>query len=118
MSGVCRSTVTNLGPTSVRDVAMLGSTTTATVCNTHTTGNIVIVAAGGNGTNGPRVAFSAGLSCSPGFSVSHLGLLDSRRGMGLRLSLLEDGCACHRGGKRITHVVSHCKLASTCGDKK
>lgn len=35
-------------PRSVRDVSMLHSTSTATVCNSGTTGNMVLVAAGGN----------------------------------------------------------------------
>lgn len=37
-----------LGPSSVRGVAIVGSTTTTSLCNSHTTGNIVLVAAGGN----------------------------------------------------------------------
>lgn len=37
-----------LDPGSVRDVSMLGSTSSASVCNTHTTGNIIIVASGQN----------------------------------------------------------------------
>lgn len=41
-----------LGPSSVRDMGILGSTSSTTVCNSHTTGNIVLVAAGGNTRNG------------------------------------------------------------------
>lgn len=44
-----------LGDGSVTSVRMLGSTSTTTVCNAHTSGNIVLVAAGGNGANGTHV---------------------------------------------------------------
>lgn len=46
-----RSAVDDISPGSVRGVSVLGSTTTSTVCNIHTTGNIVLVAAGGNSHN-------------------------------------------------------------------
>lgn len=39
---------------------MLGSTTSATLCNTQNTGNIVVVAAGSTGTNSTGVAMSTG----------------------------------------------------------
>lgn len=48
--------VGQLGPARVRSVSMLGSTST-TVCNTHTTGNMVLVAAGHKGRNGPIISF-------------------------------------------------------------
>lgn len=41
-----------VGPGSVRSVRMLGSTSTTTVCNSHTTGNIMLIAAGSKGANG------------------------------------------------------------------
>ncbi len=68
-----------IGPGSVRDFAMLGSTDTATVCNSHTSGNIVVVAAGGNhGNSGTRI------SCDNGISIdimhSGLGIVDNNRG--------------------------------------
>lgn len=52
---------------------MLGSTTTASVCNTHTTGNMMIVAAGG--TKGGRLgmSFSTALAMHPcGFCANRL----------------------------------------------
>lgn len=57
-----------LSPSVVRDVRMLGSTTSTTVCNTRTNGNIIVVAAGANttGNNGTRV------SCDDGFAVRSL----------------------------------------------
>lgn len=45
-----------IGSGSVRSVRMLGSTTTATVCNSQNTGNIVVIAAGGKG--GKKLGFS------------------------------------------------------------
>lgn len=47
ISKVFCSGVGFLGGSSVRSVAVLGSTSTSTVCNMHTTGNIMVVAAGG-----------------------------------------------------------------------
>lgn len=45
----------SLAPTSVSGVSILGSTSSTTVCNSHTTGNIVLMAAGGKGRNGTHV---------------------------------------------------------------
>lgn len=53
-----RSAVDDISPGSVRGVSVLGSTTTSTVCNMHTTGNIVLVAAGG------KAGKHAVMSCS------------------------------------------------------
>lgn len=50
-------TLSALGDGSVRSVAIVGSTTTTSLCNSHTTGNILIVAAGDNDTNGARISF-------------------------------------------------------------
>lgn len=50
-----RNSVGTLGPRSVRGVSMLGSTSTSSVCNSHTTNNMVLVAAGDNGGNGASV---------------------------------------------------------------
>lgn len=47
--------LSSLGPSSVRDVSMLGSNTTTTICNTHTTGKIVLIRAG-HTTNGRGVS--------------------------------------------------------------
>lgn len=41
-------TSVSVGPSSVRDVSILGNPGTTTLCNSHTNGNIVLVAAGGN----------------------------------------------------------------------
>lgn len=38
-----------LGPGSVRGVSVLGSTNATTVCNSHSSGNMILIAAGGNG---------------------------------------------------------------------
>lgn len=51
------SVVSAVGDSSVRGVAVVGSTTTTSLCNSHTTGNMMLVAAGGNGDKGPRVSF-------------------------------------------------------------
>lgn len=53
------NSVRGIGPRSVRSVRMLGSNTTTTVCNSITTGNIVVMAAGGNGGNSVGVSFDA-----------------------------------------------------------
>lgn len=55
--------VTRLGSTSVRSVGFLGSTST-TVCNSGTTKNIVLIAAGHPGSNGTGVR--CGNSCACG----------------------------------------------------
>lgn len=47
-----------IGLGSITSVRILGSTSTATLCNSHNSGNIIIVAAGGNGGN------RNGISCS------------------------------------------------------
>lgn len=52
-----------LGPGSMRSVRMLGSTDTASVCNTHTTGNMMVVAAGHKGRKGAGIDCSCGCSC-------------------------------------------------------
>lgn len=60
--------LSRVGPSSVTRVSILGSTSSTTVCNTGTTTNIVVVAAGGNGRNGPIVGMNTGLSISEGSS--------------------------------------------------
>lgn len=59
------SPLSAVGPTSVIDVRVLGSTSTATVCNTRNSGNIILVAAGHNGTN------RTGFACSNVFTIRH-----------------------------------------------
>lgn len=59
VSGVrlASSSLTELGASSVTDFSVLGSTATATLCNTHNTGNIVLMAAGRNARNGVGLSF-------------------------------------------------------------
>lgn len=47
---------------SMRSVRMLGSTTSTSVCNTRTTGNIVVVAAGHTGGKRAHISFSVSLA--------------------------------------------------------
>lgn len=47
-----------IGPSSVRDISMLGSTSSATVCNSTKTGNMIVVAAGHKGRKGTAMGFS------------------------------------------------------------
>lgn len=60
-----RKDLSVLGPRSVRAMAMLGSTTSTTVCNTHTTNNIILIAAGHPG----RTA-TFHLGCGGGFNFT------------------------------------------------
>lgn len=63
ISKIRASSLSLLGPRSVRDMSMLGSTTSTSVCNTHTTFNIMLVAAGGKGgRRGIRVGCGGGFS--------------------------------------------------------
>lgn len=63
ISKVPSMSVGHVGVGSVRDVSILGSTTSSTICNSHTTGNIVLVAAGNNsGRTGSGIA--CGNSCT------------------------------------------------------
>lgn len=61
--------VTSVGPRSVRSVSILANTTTTTLCNSRTTGNTVIVAAGGNGRNGIDLAIDDGARFAGPFIV-------------------------------------------------
>lgn len=61
ISNVVKHDVSRLSPDRVRDVAMLGSTSTMTPCNTQKTGNMVLVAAGHNGDNGTRMSCGFGV---------------------------------------------------------
>lgn len=58
-----RGPLSVLGPGSVRSVSMLGSTTTATVCNSETAGNIIVIAAGEKGGN-RQAAMGLDTSCN------------------------------------------------------
>lgn len=58
VSNVPKKSLHGLTRSSVRSVAMLGSNSTTTVCNSHNTGNMVLMAAGRKGTNGAAVACS------------------------------------------------------------
>lgn len=52
--------VSSFGPRSVRDLSVLANPTTTTLCNSSTTGNIVLVGAGGKRRNGLGVSVSGG----------------------------------------------------------
>lgn len=56
----------SVGPSSVSSVAILGSTTSTTLCNSHNTGNIVVVAAG-------RKRRSSGTAMGIGTSLKNSG---------------------------------------------
>ncbi len=79
-SGVFTANVKGVGPGSVRDVAILGSTSTTTVCNSRTTGNIVIIAAGENRTKDASIDCSKAISIGAGPSHDP-GLVGSERGL-------------------------------------
>lgn len=64
VSGI-RKSLSVIGPRSVRAIAILGSTTSTTVCNTHTTNNMVLIAAGHPG---KRASFRLG--CGGGFTFT------------------------------------------------
>lgn len=59
VSGIRMSSgsLSQLRPSSVRDFSVLGSTATATLCNTHNTGNMVLIAAGRKGRKGVGISF-------------------------------------------------------------
>lgn len=54
--------LSSLGVTSIRHLSMLGSTSTATVCNSQKTGKIIVVAAGHNARKGKGLTMSTGCS--------------------------------------------------------
>lgn len=62
MSNFPMRSVDSVPTSSVRSVAMLGSTSSATVCNSHNTGNMVLMAAGDKGRKG--LDMSCGACCS------------------------------------------------------
>lgn len=49
------ASLTHLRPSSVTDFSVVGSTATATLCNTHNTGNIVLIGAGRNRGKGTQL---------------------------------------------------------------
>lgn len=65
VSNVRKNSFSSVTPTSVRSVRILGSTSSATVCNSRNTGKMVVVAAGGNTRNG------AGFSCGNCFNIGN-----------------------------------------------
>lgn len=71
-----------LGPTSVRDVAILGSTTSTSLCNTGNTGKIILVAAGGKGRNGLHIGVTTGCKVAS-FTCACHPLVKNRREEGL-----------------------------------
>lgn len=66
----------SVGPRSVRSMAMLGNTSTATLCNSHTTGNIVVVAAGG-----PRNSGGTSVACSNSLAFASILHIPVARGL-------------------------------------
>lgn len=86
VSNMRSNAVDDLSPGSVRDVSMLGSTTSTTVCNSGTTGNIVLVAAGHNGDNGPRISCGNCIDVrGPADLISHLSSCRCTRVLGSTL---------------------------------
>lgn len=83
-SGVLRS----VGPGSVRSVRILGSTDSATVCNTETKRNIVVIAAGQKGRKGTDIG------CSTGISIREVG--GSFGVLGKRSCVCRAGQCCRR----------------------
>lgn len=81
----------------MRAVAVLGSTTSATVCNSRKTGNIVLMAAGGNGTRGVAMGISTGIN------------VDGLKEKGVRVVSKTRLCSCcgSFSGRR-TVAFSHC----------
>lgn len=59
----------HVGPISVTGVSMLGSTTSSTVCNSHTTFNIVLIAAGSNDGRGLAIGCGGGFMLHAGAHV-------------------------------------------------
>lgn len=59
----CKGTTKRVGRRSVRDISVLGNPGTSTLCNTHTTGKIVLVAAGDKGKRGKlKIACDSAIS--------------------------------------------------------
>lgn len=58
VSNIPNTRLRGVGPSSVRGVSVLGSTSSATVCNSETAGKIMVIAAGEKGTKTP------GIDCS------------------------------------------------------
>lgn len=73
------STVTKLDTSSVRDFRVLGSKSTASVCNTETVTNIIIVAAGEKRTNIDHVGCAKRFASQLGPGCSGFGVVKSRR---------------------------------------
>lgn len=80
MSNIRIDNVSSVPTSGVRDVSILGSTTSATVCNTHNTGNMVLIAAGKNGSN--QISIGCGVCCRVG------------RGPGLLRAVSPCSCMC------------------------
>lgn len=122
-----RSTLAGVSVGSVRGVSVLGSTSSATVCKTQNSGNVVLVAAGSKGGNGARIACGACFSFS-GLSGGLSVVSGTRRfaGCRCRLTTLRNkltGCdGIFSGDLNIStpsfcantcnHVTSHCTKIS------
>lgn len=75
-SSPLRDPLTAVSPSTVRDVSVLGSMSSATVCKTRKTGNIILVAAGGKSTNVDRV--SIGTACNVDGLTGSVPVLNTR----------------------------------------
>lgn len=96
-----RKSVGTVGPRSVRGVSILGSTTTSSVCNSHTPKNIVLVAAGGNGSKGPSVGCGGGFQFGSPLGVPRVtSSCDFTLTVGSRLAGKKRSPVCDRGGLR------------------
>lgn len=86
--------VRSVRPSRVRSFALLGSTTTATMCKTRNTGKIVLVASGHKGSRGPGVSLH---TRSALLAPAHLpGFVGSIRALSL--------CGRTLGGRKATDV--------------
>lgn len=78
ISNIVMNRSPKLGPGRVSGVDILGSNSTATLCNSHTTGNIVMMAAGENRCSTGGCDMSIGTNMSL-LSAKHLRVVGSRR---------------------------------------
>lgn len=88
ISNIPISGVGFLSPGSVRDLSVLGSTSSTTVCNSHTTGNIMLVAAGTKTRNGTGITL--GMRCNVAGMTGDVSTLGARR--------------CHRLRRRVKTI--------------
>lgn len=90
----CDKSLNSVSPSVVRGVSMLGSTSSTTVCNSHNTGNMVLVRAGGNG--GKTPAISCGKRINVRRTRRHVSVVGKTRCMGCARSCGHVGCNCSK----------------------